>query len=252
MSLIKTDQDIEKIREGGAILADILRRTIKLAVPGVSTWDLNAFAEKEIVKAGGRPSFKGYGPKGHEFPAGLCTSINSIIVHGMPSKKDILQQGDIVGLDIGMEYKGRYTDHAVTVAVGKISKEAQKLLDVTSKALQLAIKQARVGNKIGDIASATQLWVEKNGFNVVRNLVGHGVGYAVHEDPKVPCFGKAHTGMELKAGMVLAIEPMVTAGDYQLALDADGWGFLTLDKSLAAHFEHTVAITKKGPQILTI
>lgn len=249
---LKTKEDIEKIRKGGGILAGILQRTIALVKPGISTWQLNDFAEKEIYAAGGRPSFKGHGPKNNPFPAGLCTSINSEVVHGIPSKKRILQEGDIIGLDIGMEYLGRYTDHAITVAVGKIDKQAQKLLEVTRESMFLAIKQAKVGNKVGDIADATQQYIEKNGFNVVRDLVGHGVGFAVWEDPQVPGFGKPNTGVTLQEGMVLAIEPMATIGDYRLIVENDDWTISTADGSLAAHFEHTVAITRHGPEILTV
>ena len=249
--LIKSQEDIDKIREGGKLLADILARTAKMVRPGINTAELNTFAEKEIYSVGGRPSFKGYGDKRNPFPTGLITSINEVVVHGIPDKNAILQEGDIVGLDIGMEYKGRYTDMAITVPVGKISKDAQKLLNVTEEALRLAVKQARPGNKIGDIAATTQAHVEKNGFNVVRDLVGHGVGYGVHEDPQVPCYGKPGTGLTLEAGMVLAIEPMVVTGSHRLTVEADGWSISTADGGLAAHFEHTVAITKKGPEILT-
>lgn len=251
MSLIKSKQEIDNIREGGKILNRILRETAKRAVPGVSTWELNWFAESEIVKAGGRPSFKGYGDEGHPFPAALCTSVNAALVHGMPSKSLILEEGDIIGLDIGMEYKGLYTDTAITVGVGNISTEAQKLLSVTESSMNEAIKMAQIGNTIGDIAAVTQEVAEKAGFNVVRDLVGHGVGHDVHEDPQVPNFGKRGTGMKLREGMVLAIEPMVTVGGYKLELLEDGWTIATKDGSLSAHFEHTVAVTKNGPQILT-
>jgi methionyl aminopeptidase len=251
MSLIKSKQEIDRIREGGKILHQILRETAKLAVPGASTWDLNWFAESQIIKAGGRPSFKGYGGDDHPFPAALCTSVNAALVHGMPSKEEILAEGDIIGLDIGMEYKGLYTDTAITVGIGKISPEAKKLLEVTESALSEAIKIAKVGNTVGDIAAVTQEVAEAAGFNVVRDLVGHGVGHDVHEDPQVPNFGKRGTGMKLREGMVLAIEPMVTAGSYKLELFDDGWTIGTKDGSLSAHFEHTVAITKNGPQILT-
>ena len=248
---LKTKEDINKIRSGGKLLGDILRRTAKLVKPGISTWELNEFAEKEIVKIGGRPSFKGFGPKGREFPAGLCTSVNSEVVHGVPSKKHILEEGDIIGLDIGMEYQGRYTDMAITVPVGKVDKQTQKLMDVCKEALRLAIAQAKPGNRIGDIAYATQSYVEKNGFNVVRDLVGHGVGFEVHEEPSVPCYGKAGTGLVLEEGMVLAIEPMVTIGGYKLGMMEDDWTLATADGSSAAHFEHTIAIGPKGPEILT-
>lgn len=249
--LIKSQQEIEIIAEGGKLLHAILRNTAKLVRPGISTWELNEYAEKEIEKADGRPSFKGYGPKKNPFPAGLCTSVNSQVVHGIPSKQVILQDGDIVGLDIGMEYKGLYTDTAITVGVGKVSKEAEKLMQVTEKSLQAGLKQVKAGNKIGDISFAIQSTAEAAGFSVVRDLVGHGVGYAVHEDPAVPCYGKKDTGMVLKAGMVLAIEPMLNIGEYFVIFENDGWTISTQDESLSAHFEHTVAVTENGVRVLT-
>lgn len=249
--LIKTPEEIEIIAEGGGLVHNILRQTAALAKPGVSTWELNEFAESEIYKLGARPSFKDYGPKKNPFPAGLCTSINHQVVHGIPSRGAILKNGDIVGLDIGMEYKGLYTDTAITVAVGTVSKKAQKLIDVTKKCLNEAIKQAVNGNKIGDISHAIQTTAEKAGFSVIRDLVGHGVGYDVHEDPAVPCYGKKNTGLVLQEGMVLAIEPMLAAGEYFVIFEPDGWTISTRDKSLSAHFEHTVAITKHGARILT-
>ncbi len=217
----------------------------------MTTWRLNEFAEQGITKAGGRPSFKNYGGKKNPFPAALCTSVNSVVVHGIPSREVILKSGDIVSLDIGMEYKKLYTDTAITVGVGNISEQAKKLIDVTKKSLDLGIAQARAGNRIGDISHAIQTTVETAGFSVVRDLVGHGVGYDVHEDPPVPCYGKKGTGPLLEEGMVLAIEPMVCAGEYFLNFEKDGWTISTKDGSLAAHFEHTVAITRSGAQILT-
>ena len=249
--LIKTEDEMEIIAEGGKILRDILYKTAELAVPGVSTSDLNKYAEDQIYKAGGQPSFKNYGPKKNPFPAGLCTSVNSEVVHGIPSHDVILKNGDIVGLDIGMKYKGLYTDTAITVSVGKISDIAKKLIEATKKSLSAAIAQAKPGNKIGDIAFATQSTAEAAGFNVVRDLVGHGVGYDVHEDPNVPCYGKKGQGIVLKEGMVLAIEPMLCEHEYFLKVDNDGWTIRTADGGLSAHFEHTIAITKNGARILT-
>jgi methionyl aminopeptidase len=249
---VKTDEDIATIREGGKIIHKILRDVASRAVPGVSTWELNEFAEAQIVAAGGRPAFKGVGDDPQNlFPAGLCTSVNDVVVHGIPSKKEILQDGDIVGLDIGMEYRGRYTDTAITVAVGKVSKEVQELLDVTQHALALAISQAVAGNTTGDIGNAVQQYVERHGFSVVRDLVGHGVGYTVHEDPQVPNYGRAGTGTKLEAGMVIAIEPMVNVGKYAVEFSDDGWTILTADGSRSAHFEHTVAVGKRRAEILT-
>jgi methionyl aminopeptidase len=249
--LIKTPDEIEGIARGGKKLRDILYRTAALVRPGISTWELNEFAEKGIYAAGGRPSFKGYGPKKNPFPAGLCTSLNSVVVHGIPSKNEILKEGDIISLDIGMEYEGLFTDTAITVPVGKISEAAQNLISTTKKALAAAIAEAKAGNRIGDIAYATQKTAEQAGFSAVRDLVGHGVGYGVHEDPAVPNYGKKGTGEILREGMVLAIEPMLCEHEYFLVFEPDGWTISTKDHGLAAHFEHTVAITKNGPRILT-
>lgn len=247
----KTPEEIKLIGEGGKILRDILHRAAAMARPGVSTSKINEFAEKEMVKAGGRPSFIGYGGKHNPFQFGLCTSINDAVVHGVPSKDNILVDGDIVGLDIGMEYKGLYTDTAITVAVGKPSRLAERLISVTKQALDEAIKQVKPGNRIGDIGHAIQTTVENAGFSVVRDLVGHGVGYAVHEDPAVPCYGKPGKGIELVENMVLAIEPMVCQFKSKVFFDRDGWTVRTHDGGLSAHFEHTIAVTKNGVKILT-
>lgn len=248
---IKTEQDIADIAEGGAIVRAILQKCAHMARPGVSTWEINQFAEREIRKAGGRPSFIGYGPKNNPFPAGLCTSINDVVVHGIPSRTEILKTGDIVGLDIGMEYKGRFTDTAVTVLVGTVHPKIRHLVQTTKKCLDEAIRHAIVGNKTGDIGHAIQNIAERNGFAVIRDMVGHGVGYAVHEDPAVPCYGKPGTGVELQAGMVLAIEPMLTMGSHYIFFDDDGWTIRTRDGSISAHFEHTIAVTEQGPKVLT-
>lgn len=247
----KTPAEIELINEGGKILRDILHRAAAMAKPGVSTWEINEFAEKEMVRAGGRPSFIGYGDRNNPFLFGLCTSINDAVVHGVPSKKDILQDGDILGLDIGMEYKKLYTDTAITVPVGKVSSTAKKLMDITKLSLENALKQVKPGNTIGDIGHAIQSTAEGSGFSVVRDLVGHGVGYAVHEDPGVPCYGKPGKGIVLVENMVLAIEPMVCEQKPKIFFDTDGWTIRTHDGALAAHFEHTIAVTKTGCKILT-
>jgi methionyl aminopeptidase len=249
--LIKSKEEIEIIREGGQLMHKILRDIGSRAVPGVSTWELDRYAEEQILKVGGKPAFKGVGGPENPYPATLCTSINDEVVHGIPSKHVILEDGDIIGLDIGMQYKGLFTDTAITVAVGKISPIVQKLLDVTEKSLKAAIAVAKVGNTIGDIGFATQQVIENAGFNVVRDLVGHGVGYEVHEDPMVPGYGKKGKGEPLLEGMVLAIEPMVVTGSYRLFMDDDLWTIRTADGGLSAHFEHTVAITAKGASILT-
>jgi methionyl aminopeptidase len=248
---IKTPEEIELIAEGGKLLHDILHATAGSARPGISTWELNEFAERQIKHAGGRPSFKGYGPKKNPFPAALCTSVNNVVVHGIPSREMILKDGDIISLDIGMEYKGFYTDTAITVPLGKVLPLSQKLIEATRKSLNAAIAEAKAGNRIGDIASATQKVAEDAGFSVVRDLVGHGVGYEVHEDPAVPNYGKKGTGEILREGMVIAIEPMVCQGEYFLQFEQDGWTITTRDGGLAAHFEHTVAITKNGARVLT-
>lgn len=248
---IKTQEEIEIIAEGGKILHDILHGAAALVKPGITTAALNNFAEEQITKAGGRPSFKGYGPKKNPFPAGLCTSVNSVVVHGVPSESLRLKEGDIISLDIGMEYKGLYTDTAITVPVGQISAKAKKLIEITKKTLDAAMAQAKAGNTIGDISYATQKTAEDAGFSVVRDLVGHGVGYDVHEDPAVPCYGKKNQGMKLQEGMVLAIEPMVCEGEYFLQYEPDGWTISTTDGGLAAHFEHTIAVGKNGCRILT-
>lgn len=248
---IKSKEEIELIAEGGKLLRDVLHRTAKLVRPGVSTLELSDFAEREILALGGVPSFVGYGPKGNEYRHALCTSVNDVVVHGIPSKKVVLTEGDIVGLDIGMVYQELFTDTAITVPVGKISGLADKLIKTAKQALDNAIAKAVVGNYIGDIAHATQATAEKQGFTVIHDLVGHGVGYAVHEDPAVPNFGKPGTGPKLLPGMVIAIEPMVCQGDYHIYFDDDGWTIRTEDGLLAAHFEHTIAITEKGPRVLT-
>lgn len=247
----KKPDEIEIIAEGGKLLGSILKRAGQMAEPGISTAEINDFAEREIIKVGGRPSFVGYGSRKNPFPSGLCTSINDAVVHGVPSDEDILQDGDIVGLDIGMEYQGFYTDTAITVPVGKISDTAAKLIDTTQRALQAAIGQIKPGNRIGDIGYATQRVAEDSGFTVVRDLVGHGVGYDVHEDPAVPCYGKPGTGIELVPNMVLAIEPMVCQHKPHIFFDTDGWTIRTHDGGLAAHFEHTVVVTENGVRVLT-
>jgi len=247
----KTPEEIEDINEGGKLLRDILHRAAAMAKPGVSTAEINDFAEAEMIKLGGRPSFIGYGSKKNPFLFGLCTSINDAVVHGVPSSRDILQDGDILGLDIGMEFKKLYTDTAITVAVGKVSDKAQKLMDITKLCLDNALKQVKPGNTIGDIGHAIQSTAEGSGFSVVRDLVGHGVGYAVHEDPSVPCYGKPGKGIVLVEDMVLAIEPMVCENKPNIFFDTDGWTIRTHDGGLAAHFEHTIAVTKAGFRILT-
>ncbi len=248
---VKKPEEIELIAEGGKLLGDILKRTAALVKPGISTMDLNNYAEKEMIKVGGKPSFIGYGTKKNPFPAGLCTSVNDAVVHGIPSSEDILAEGDIIGLDIGMVYKGFYTDTAVTIPVGKVSTLAKKIIEVTKKSMDAAIAQAKPGHRIGDIGFAAQSVGEEAGFSMVRDLVGHGVGYAIHEDPAIPNYGRKGTGEVLVEGMVLAIEPMVCEKKPNVYFDTDGWTIRTHDGGLAAHFEHTVVITKNGARVLT-
>lgn len=251
MRWTKKPEEIEIIAEGGKLLAEILQKTAALVKPGVSTFELTQFAEKEIIASGGKPSFIDYGDDDNPFPCGLCTSVNDVVVHGIPNDRMILKGGDIIGLDIGMVYKGLFTDTAITVPVGSISPVAQKLIDVTRKSLNEAIKAIRPGARMGDVGWATQKTVEQNGFSVVRDLVGHGVGYEVHEDPMVPNYGRPGTGIELVENMVLAIEPMVCQFKPKVTIDRDGWTIRTADGGLSAHFEHTIAVTKRGARILT-
>ncbi len=248
MIYLKSQSEIAKLKEGGKYLAEILREVSDLVKPGVTTEFLNERAEALIKEAGGEPSFKNY--KG-SFPSGLCTSVNAEIVHGIPSKRELLE-GDIVSLDLGMIYKGMFTDHAVTVPVGSVSNQALELIDVTKKALEKGIEVMNPRATLGDIGHAIESFVKSQGFDVVRDLVGHGVGKAVHEEPQVLNYGKAGTGKRLEAGMVLALEPMVVISDYNIVSEDNGWTFSTADGGLSAHFEHTVAVTHYGHEILTL
>jgi len=243
---IKSPQEIEIMAEGGKILAKVLKEIEKIIEPEITTLELDRAAEALILKMGARPAFKGY----ENFPYSLCASINDVVVHGFPSNYK-LKEGDIVGLDLGVLYKGYNTDMALTVGVGKISFKAKRLLMVTKKALKRGIKKARHGVTTGDIGNTIQRYIESQGYGVVRELCGHGIGKEVHEDPKVPNYGKRGTGFRLVEGMVICIEPMVTIGDWHLKKAKDGYGFATKDGSLAAHFEHTLAITKDGCKVLT-
>lgn len=246
MIYTKTKKEIELMREGGKILAEVLKKVEKMAKLGITTLELDRAAEALILSYGAKPAFKGY----EGFPYSLCTSINDVIVHGFPSDYK-LKDGDIVGLDLGVLYKGYNTDMAVTVAVGSVSYEVKRLLMVAKKALKLGIKKARAGVKTGDIGNTIQRYIEDQGYGVVRDLCGHGIGKDVHEDPQVPNYGQRNKGTELKEGMVICIEPMITVGDYNLKKAKDGYGFATVDGSISAHFEHTIAITKDGCEILT-
>jgi len=247
MITIKTPEEIKIMAEGGKILAGIMKELEKKVKSGITTEDLNRLAESLILKSEGKCSFKDY----EDYPACLCTSINEEIVHSVPSARQ-LKDGDIISLDLGIFYQGFHTDMAITVPVGKILPETQRLIRVTKKALKRGIKKTRPGNTIGDIGNTIQRYVEGQGFNVVRELCGHGIGKEIHEDPKILDYGKRHSGLEIKEGMVLCLEPMVTVGDWKLKKSADGFGYQTQDGSLSCHFEHTMVVTKNGAKILTM
>ncbi len=256
MDMIKTSKEIEVIAEGGKILAQILDTVLAAAKPGVTTLALDAMAEKMILDGGGVPSFKHYQsrPTDKPFPSTICASVNDELVH-TPASSYTLKSGDIVTVDIGMRYPaedGFYTDMAKTIGIGEISADAKKLLQVTKESLDKGIAAARAGKSLSDISKAVQNHVEAAGFSVVRDLVGHGVGYAVHEEPRVPnYYDPRYKDLKLKAGMVLAIEPMVNVGSPAIAVKSDGLTIAAADGKLCAHFEHTIAVTKTGPRILT-
>jgi methionyl aminopeptidase len=246
MVIFKSKDEIDRIHKASQIVAqalDVLERNLE---PGISTLELDVIAESEIRKAGALPAFKGY----RGFPATLCVSVNEEIIHGIPSQKK-LKEGDIVGLDLGAIWEGFYGDAARTSPVGRISDEARKLLEVTRKSLMIGIEQAKPGNRIGDIGYAVQEFVESHGYTVVRDFVGHGIGRNLHEDPQVPNYGNRGQGHRIKAGMVIAIEPMVCEGQAEVEILPDNWTAITRDRSLAAHFEHSIAITNDGPWILS-
>lgn len=245
--VLKTPVEIEKMRTSNLIAREILEGVKKLAKPGVATLELDKFCEEESKKRKAIPAFKGY----RGYPYSLCTSINDEVVHGIPSATRFLRESDILSLDFGILYNGYYGDVAITIPIGRVSKEAERLIDVTKRALYIGIENALLGNRLLDISSAVQGYVECEGFSVVRDFVGHGIGRELHESPQVPNFGMPGIGHRLKEGMVLAIEPMVNAGSYEIKILDDGWTAVTVDGSLSAHFEHTVAITKDKPYILS-
>lgn len=252
---IKTPDEIAKMREAGLLVARILDRLDELIEPGVSTAELDREAEQMIVDAGAIAAFKNY-PHPHQgraFPSVLCTSLNEQIVHGIPSDDVVLKTGDILSVDCGAKLNGFYGDSARTYPVGEVCTEAKKLVEITELALQVAIETCTVGRRLNELGHNVQHFVENNGFSVVRDFVGHGVGRRLHEDPQVPnfCDGNPNRGMKLRAGMVLAIEPMVNAGTHETQVLEDEWTVVTKDRMLSAHFEHTVAITEEGPQVLT-
>ena len=243
----RSHYEIEKISRSCQIVADTLIMIEKHIVDGACVSDLDKMAEEYIISQGARPAFKGY----MGFPATLCVSIEDAVVHGIPGK-DILKQGQIVGIDCGAELDGYYGDHARSFAVGEISSNKKKLLDVTRESLLKGIKQAVPGNHVGDIGRAVQDHAENNGFSVVRELVGHGIGTSLHEEPQIPNYGEANQGYELRSGMCIAIEPMINSGSREVFTASDGWTILTKDGEPSAHFEHTIAITEEGPRILSV
>lgn len=253
MVTLKTKKEIEILREGGKRLAKILKIISKEVKPGVSALFLDEYAEKLIKKGGDIPAFKHFKPDLHSrpFPHSLCVSVNGEVVHGMAKKEKILKEGDIVSLDLGLVHKNLFTDHAITVPVGVISKEKQKLIDITREAMMEGIKVAKAGNRVGDIGYTIESFVKPHGYGIVQELAGHGVGYAVHEDPYIPNYGKKGSGIVLQEGMVVAIEPMFTLGKRAIRVLSDGYTVVTKDGKPAAHFEHTIVVTKKGGVVLT-
>jgi methionyl aminopeptidase len=249
MSIVcKSSSEIEKMRRSGRIVRQVLEATREAVAPGRSTMDLERIADRTIRDLGAKPAFKGY----YNYPCVLCTSINEEIVHGIPSEQRMLKSGDIVSIDCGVVLDGYYGDAAITVAVGDhLDPKLQKLLDVTRQSLEHGIEAARVGNSVGDVGAAVQEVVEANGFSVVREFVGHGIGTKLHEEPQVPNYGKRGYGPKLRDGMVLAIEPMVNMGRPETRVLDDKWTAVTEDGSYSAHFEHCIAVTRNGPVILT-
>lgn len=247
MIVIKSNREIELMREAGRIVALAHRKVAEAIAPGVSTFELDMIAEKTIRDCGAIPSFKGYGG----FPGSICASINDVIIHGIPKKNIKLKDGDIISIDIGANYKGYHGDSAKTHPVGNISPEKQKLIDVTRQSFYEGVKFAKPNNRLSDISHAIQEYIEMHGYGVIREFTGHGVGRHLHEDPAIPNFGAAGTGPLLRVGMTLAIEPMVSAGSYKVKILKDDWTTVTVDGSDSAHYEHTIVITEDGYEILT-
>ncbi|MBN1255040.1 MAG: type I methionyl aminopeptidase [Deltaproteobacteria bacterium] len=244
---IKTPAEIEIMRQSNRVVANTLQKLRKAVKPGLTTKELDQIAEHSIRAAGAEPAFKGY----RGYPASLCVSINEEVVHGIPDSRK-LREGEIVSMDLGAYLNGYYGDSAITVPVGKVSEEAQRLMEVTEQALAKGIEQARDGNRLLDISHAIQSWVEVHGLSVVREYVGHGIGRNLHEDPQIPNFGPPHHGPRLRPGMVLAIEPMINVGTWQVKVLDDDWTVVTADRSLSAHFEHTIAVTDGKADILSL
>ncbi len=248
MIIIKSDKDVEMMKIPARFTAEILRDLEAYIAPGISTYDIDQFVEKRILEGGMKPAFKGYGG----FPGTACVSVNEVIVHGIPDRKKVLKEGDIVSVDAGAIYKGWYSDMARTFAVGSISEEAKRLIRVTRESFFEGLKYCRAGNYLSDVSHGIQTYIEENGFGVIRDYVGHGVGREMHEEPPIPNYGRPGRGPKLVKGMVLAIEPMVSAGSYKVEVLADRWTARTVDGSLAAHYENTVVITDGDPEVITL
>ncbi len=246
MIVLKSQDEIQRMAEACRIVAEVLEGIKRSVAPGIRTIELDEYTEAFIISRGARPAFKGY----RGYPASVCTSINEQVVHGIPSSNR-LREGDIISLDIGVHYRGFYGDAALTLPVGKVNAHAERLLAATEESLYRGIEKAVPGNRLSDVSAAIQECVEKEGFTVVRNFVGHGIGRDLHEEPQIPNFGKPGQGPEIREGMTLAIEPMVNAGGWEVMILDDGWTAVTKDGSLSAHFEHTIAVTKDGNVILT-
>jgi methionyl aminopeptidase len=247
MIIIKSPREIEQLKRSNVIVAEVFEKLKGMIVPGITTKELDQIAEDYILVKGARPAFKGY----RGFPATLCISINEEVVHGIPGQRQ-LKGGDIVSLDVGVDFSGYFGDAAITLPVGEVDQEAKKLIEVTERALQIGIEKAKVGNRLFDISYAIQRWVESHGFSVVRDFVGHGIGKDLHEEPQVPNFGAPHQGPRLEKGMVIALEPMVNEGSYEVRVLSDGWTVVTADGKRSAHFEHTIAIAEDGAEILSV
>ncbi len=247
MIVIKSPRELALMRQAGRIVAQVHERFRDIVRPGISTAELERVASRIIEREGAVPSFKGY----RGFPAAICASINEEIVHGIPSPERVLEEGDIISLDVGVIYKGYQGDAAITLPVGEVDEEVRRLLEVTQDALAAGIGQSRAGKRVGDISAAIQRHAETNGFNVVREYTGHGIGQQMHEEPQIPNFGRPNRGRRLRPGMTFALEPMVMAGDWRTRVLSDDWTVVTADGSLSAHFEHTLAVTDGEPEILT-
>ncbi|MBK8945618.1 MAG: type I methionyl aminopeptidase [Ignavibacteriae bacterium] len=252
MILIKSKKEIDLIRESSRLVAETLQLVKSYSKVGITTLELDKIAEDYILSNDAIPAFKGYSQAGSiDFPGTICSSLNEEVVHGIPSNR-VLSEGDILSIDVGVQKNGYFGDAALSVAIGKVSDENKSLLEITEKSLYVGIEQARENNRVGDISSAIQEYVVKNGFSVVRDLCGHGVGKYLHEDPQIPNFGKANSGAKIKSGMTFAIEPMINVGNFDVRVKSDGWTVVTKDGKASAHFEHTIAIINGFPEILSV